>query len=371
MGPLVTGTSASEVDTGYQSALLSEIEEASSPATSTPTSSPSSSPASNRSRADLDLSSIDPSVAVSEKPKNKREVKKDTLTGKSVQDNTRDTSDLSRVETPKSSVALRTRSRLGLGETRRKETFELVNRDLSICSTTVESATSLSSSLFNDDSTVATGEVCEKFTHLNDTMDLLDNNVQDNMSSKEDIEEVREYMSEIEVVEVEEENQNIPGRRKNVTFTKEYSRCSNMIDDVLTILQNISGINLVTTPRAQLERIIKILLASMIDQYGLMQDAQASMGNMSELIEELINRGIENESVRKSEASLKIENANLEKKIVHLKNYSEQMNQLLMLENSLKMEEVDKILEYKVKNVELQKELEKVEKSLVKRERER
>ena len=45
-----------------------------------------------------------------------------------------------------------------------------------------------------------------------------------------------------------------------------------------------------------------------------------------------------------------------------------QMNQLLMLENSLKMEEVDKILEYKVKNVELQKELEKVEKSLVKRE---
>merc|ERR1711895_163992 len=99
-----------------------------------------------------------------------------------------------------------------------------------------------------------------------------------------------------------------------------------------------------------------------------MQDAQASMGNMSELIEELINRGIENESVRKSEANLKLENANLEKKIVHLKNYSEQMNQLMMLENSLKMGEVDKILEFKVKNVELQKELEKVEKSLVKRE---
>merc|ERR1712002_95596 len=103
------------------------------------------------------------------------------------------------------------------------------------------------------------------------------------------------------------------------------------------------------------------LLASMIDQYGLMQDTQASMGNMSELIEELINRGIENESVRKNEAKLKSENT-------HLKNCIEQMNQLLMLENSLKMEEVDKILENKVKNVELQKELERVEKSLVKRE---
>merc|ERR1711895_236974 len=368
MGPLVTGTSASEIDTGYQSTLLNEIEEVSSPATSTPTSSPSSSPASNRSREDLDLSSIDPSVSVPEKPKNKKEGKKDTLAGKSVQNNTRDTSDLSRVETPKSSVALRTRSRLGLGETRRKETFELVNRDLSICSTTVESATSLSSSLFNDDSTIATGEVCEKFTHLNDTMDLLDTNVQDNMCSKGEIEEVRGY---IEVIDVEEDNQSTPGKRKNVTFTKEYSRCSNMIDDALTILQNISGINLVTIPRAQLERIIKILLASMIDQYGLMQDAQASMGNMSELIEELINRGIENESVRRNEASLKIENTHLKKKIVHLKNHSEQMNQFLMLEKGLKMEEVDKLLEFKVKNVELQKELEKVEKSLVKRERER
>ena len=141
-----------------------------------------------------------------------------------------------------------------------------------------------------------------------------------------------------------------------------------MIDDVLDILQNISGINLVTTPRAHLERIIKILLASMIDQYGLMQDAQASMGNMSELIEELINRGIENESVRKNEASLKIEKANLEKQIVHLKNYSEQMNQFMMLEKGIKMEEVNKLLEFKVKNVELQKKLEKVEKSLVERE---
>merc|ERR1712002_916115 len=103
------------------------------------------------------------------------------------------------------------------------------------------------------------------------------------------------------------------------------------------------------------------LLASMIDQYGLMQDTQASMGNMSELIEELINRGIENESVRKNEAKLKSENT-------HLKNYIEQMKQLMMQENSLKMEEVDKILENKVKNVELQKELERVEKSLVKRE---
>merc|ERR1712002_101172 len=103
------------------------------------------------------------------------------------------------------------------------------------------------------------------------------------------------------------------------------------------------------------------LLASMIDQYGLMQDTQASMGNMSELIEELINRGIENESVRKNEAKLKSENT-------HLKNYIEQMNQLMMQENSLKMEEVDKILENKVKVVELQKELERVEKNLVKRE---
>ena len=360
ISPLVSGDSASTVDTGYHSALLCEIEEAPSPATSTPTSSPSSSPASNRSRLDLDLSSIDPSVAVSEKPKNKREATKDTLTGKSVKANTQDTSDLSRGATPKSSVALRTRSRLG--DNRRKETSELVNRDLSICSTTVESATSMSSSILNEDSTVATGEVYEKYTHLNDTMDLIDIKVKDNMCSKEDVEEVREYMSEIEVVEVEEDNQDTPARRKNVTFTKEYSRCSNMIDDVLDILQNISGINLVTTPRAHLERIIKILLASMIDQYGLMQDAQASMGNMSELIEELINRGIENEEIRRNEASLKIEKASLEKRIEHLKKHSEQMNQFMMLEENMQMEEINKLLDYKVKNMELQRRLEKVEK---------
>merc|ERR1712033_20628 len=122
------------------------------------------------------------------------------------------------------------------------------------------------------------------------------------------------------------DNQSTPGKKKNVTFTKEYSRCSNMIDDALTILQNISGINLVTTPRAQLERIIKILLASIIDQYGLMQDAQASMGTMSELIEELIDRGVENEKIRRNEATLKTQKANLEKEIGHLKRHSEQMN---------------------------------------------
>ena len=100
----------------------------------------------------------------------------------------------------------------------------------------------------------------------------------------------------------------------------------------------------------------------MIDQYGLMQDAQASMGNMSELIEELINRGIENEEIRRNEASLKIEKASLDKEIKHLKKHSEQMNQFMMLEEDKQIEEINKLLDYKVKNIELQRKLEKVEK---------
>ena len=165
ISPLMSGDSVDTADTGYHSALLCDIGEAPSPATSTPSSSPSSSPSSNRSRLDLDVSNIDPTVAEPEKPINKREASKTTLTGKSVsaEVNTQDTSDLSRGATPKSSIALRTRSRLG--DTRRKETSELlVERELSICSTTAESATSINSFTTNEDNGGATGEVYEKYT---------------------------------------------------------------------------------------------------------------------------------------------------------------------------------------------------------------
>merc|ERR1712033_19520 len=116
------------------------------------------------------------------------------------------------------------------------------------------------------------------------------------------------------------------------------------------------------TPRSQLEKIIKILLASCIDQFSQMQEAQTSMGAMAELIEELIDRGVENEKIRRNETELKTQKARLEKEIVHLKSHNDHLNKFMMLGDEKQKEEVNKLLDYKVKNIKLENELKDLEK---------
>merc|ERR1712121_286938 len=174
---------------------------------------------------------------------------------------------------------------------------------------------------------------------------------------KDEVKEVRDLIADNEIIDLVEDSQEAPIRRRKVTFNKEYNRCNEMIDEVLVILQNLTGIDIVTTPRSHLEKIIKILLASIIDQFGQMQDAQASMGAMAELIDELIDRGVENEKIRRNEAVLKTQKASLEKEIVHLKSHSDQLNKFMMLGEEKQKEEINKLLDYKVKNIKLENEL--------------
>ena len=229
-------------DTGYHSALMCDIENVPSPATSTPSSTPSP----NRSREDnfrvselqdTDVSVIDSSVADTEKPESKRESKSATLTGKSVVEGAQDTSDLSRDDAPKSNVAQRTRSKIG--EKRRKETSELLeNRDTSICSTMAESGASMSSFTTNEENTWVNELVYKSFNELNDTMDLVDEAIMKGNDGREVVKEIREYMAESEIIDLVDDDQEAPKKRKKVTFSKEYGKCNEIIDEVLRFYTN-------------------------------------------------------------------------------------------------------------------------------------
>ena len=223
-----------------------------------------------------------------------------------------------------------------------------------------ESATSMSSFTTNEDNVGVNDLVYKSFNDLNDTMDLVEGALMKNNDGKEIVKEVREFIAETEIIDLVDDDQEAPKKRRKVTFSKEYSKCNEIIDEVLRVLQNITGIDIAFTPRPQLEKIIKILLASVIDQFGQLQDAQTSMGAMAELIEELIDRGVENEKIRKNEIELKTQKARLEKEIEHLVSHSENLNSFIML-GSKQKDELNKLIDYQVENVKLKNELKKVE----------
>ena len=71
--------------------------------------------------------------------------------------------------------------------------------------------------------------------------------------------------------------------------------------------------------------------------------------------------------IRRNEATLKTQKANLEKEIVHLKSHSDQMNKFMMLGEDKQKEEINKLLDYKVKNIKLESELKELEKEFTKK----
>merc|ERR1712033_96139 len=173
-------------------------------------------------------------------------------------------------------------------------------------------------------------------------MDLADSAIMKRNDEREVVKEIWEHIAESEIIDLVDDDQEAPKKRRKVTFSKEYSKCNEIIDEVLRVLQNITGIDIATTPRSQLERIIKILLATCIDQYSQMQDTQTTMGAMAELIEEFMDRGEENEKIRQNELKLKTHTINLEKKLEHLYSHNENLNKFIMLGPKQK-DELDKL----------------------------
>ena len=111
-------------------------------------------------------------------------------------------------------------------------------------------------------------------------------------NSMRTVEEIRSRKNkrESEVIDLENEKEDIV-KKKRVTFLIEYDKCANAIEDVVKSLEFIAGINIDTTPKPQLERVIKILVAACVDSNNQMQTAQTTMGAMAELIEDLLKRG--------------------------------------------------------------------------------
>ena len=230
------------------------------------------------------MSVIDSSVADIEKPKDikKEEVdNKATLDGKSVEKEAQDASDSSweeekegeEKEAPKSSVAQRTRSKIG--EKRKKETsLFLGDGDLSIDSMLVEPDNQMDSITMNEDKEWKNEMVWKKgITDLNDTLDRASEMITKGNNSIKTVREIRKYEAEPEVIDLENDKEET-ARKKRVTFHMEYGKCSQVLEEVVKSLELISGIDIDTTPKPQIERIIRILVSVNIDLYGQMQSAQ-------------------------------------------------------------------------------------------------
>ena len=123
-----------------------------------------------------------------------------------------------------------------------------------------------------------------------------------------------------EIIEIEREGENKASRKK-VTFYIEKANCSNAVERLNRVLENITEINSDTLPRKYLEGIIKYLSTICIDSYEQMQTSQRLIGALSEVLEEML----ENEE---NSHELRRENRRQRKSIEELKDSVEQWKRM-------------------------------------------
>ena len=354
---------------------MSGVEKVTSPATSTPSSTPSP----TRCRDDMlkdselqdsDMSIIDSSMADTEKPGDEKKEELDektTLDGKSVEKEAQDASDSSweekkeeeRKEAPKSSVAQRTRSKIG--EKRKKETsLFLGDGDISIDSMLVESGTPMDSVTLNEENPWKNEMVWKKgIIDLNDTLDRASEVIKRGNNGIKTVREIRKYEAEPVVIDLENEGEETT-KKKKVTFNIEYGKCSQVLEEVVKSLEMITGIDIDTTPRPQIERIIRILVSVCIDLYGQMQSAQITMGAMAELIEDLLRKGEEVEKIKRNDMKLKTYIAELKEQIEQHQKYNKHLSEFNRPETKQK-EDLESLINQRMENDELKKEFQSLE----------
>ena len=90
-------------------------------------------------------------------------------------------------------------------------------------------------------------------------------------------------------------------------------------------LEYIATIDIDTTPKKQLESVIKILVSVCVDLNNQMQTAQATMGAMSELIEDLLKCGEDVEALTTSNKKLRTLVGDLKEKVEHWKDFNKHL----------------------------------------------
>ena len=171
------------------------------------------------------------------------------------------------------------------------------------------------------------------------------------------VEEIRSRKTagEPEVVDLENENEDVV-KKKRVTFLIEYEKCSLAIEDVVKALEFIANINIDTTPKGQLERVIKILVSVCVDLNNQMQTAQTTMGAMSELIEDLLKSGENVEALNRSNKKLRVLVADLREQVEQYKKYNKHLVSFNRPEEHQK-EALKNLIEIKMVNEDLEKQV--------------
>ena len=165
---------------------------------------------------------------------------------------------------------------------------------------------------------------------LNTTLDQSNEIIEMGNSNMDVIKEIRRRKAvknkdgEQEVVDLENEEEDIV-RKKKVTFLIEYKKCTSAIEEVIKALEFIATIDIDTTPRKNLDSVIKILVSICVDLNDQMQTAQITMGAMSELIEDLLNCGEDVEALTASNKKLRTLVGDLKEKVEQWKNYNKHL----------------------------------------------
>merc|ERR1712121_339247 len=103
--------------------------------------------------------------------------------------------------------------------------------------------------------------------NLNDTVERANEAIGRVNNGLKIVREIRKIEAEPEVIDLENENQE-KTKKKKVTFDIEYGRCTQVLEEVVKSQEMITGINIDNTPKIQIERIIRILVAVCIDLYS-------------------------------------------------------------------------------------------------------
>ena len=305
-------------------AMLSDVVRTNSPTTSTPGSTPSP----NGRREDMfmeselqegEMSAINSSGRKEDMDEDEddkiaevRETrgKEITLDGKSVKERIQAASDsawdmiLEKEEKegePRSCVAQRTRSHTG--ETRRKETSLFMGEEDSTLGSFLDATGDPidSLTLFRTTQEDRDWENKEEWrtgiTELNTTVDQATEMIERGNSNIDVVREIKRRRGvmnidgEQEIVDLEREEEEM--LNKKVTFCIEHKKCTTAIEEVIRALEYLANIASNTTPRRNLDNVIKILVSVCIDLNSQMQTAQSTIGAMSELIEDMLKCGEE------------------------------------------------------------------------------
>merc|ERR1712121_554372 len=197
--------------------------------------------------------------------------------------------------------------------------------------------------------------------NLNDTVERANEAIGRVNNGLKIVREIRKIEAEPEVIDLVNENQE-KAKKKRVTFDIEYGRCTQVLDEVVKSLEMITGINIDNTPRTQIERIIRILVAVCIDLYSQMQSSQVTMGAMADLIEDYMEKGEEAEEIRRNEKKLKSDVTELEEQIKELERFNKHLSSFI--KPGSKQKDLDNIIKEKVENEKLKEEIETLEDKL-------